>query len=136
MPPRTRPGTTKTMGKAEPKSRSKAKAASERADKDQQEQVDEGSWPRNADGSPMAKIEFSAAELIPNGQFANVSVGPAKATVFVDLDSDTPFSDAQKQNLAAALNELADVVGLDVIGVQRNLVHESLQEQIASDNNK
>ena len=133
--PRSNPRVAKTMGTRDTKSRSKAKAASQRADTAQQEQVDAGTWPRNADGVPMAKIEFSAAELIPNGQYANVSVGPAKATVFVDLDSDQPFSDTQKENLAKSLNELADLLSVDVIGVQRNLVHESLQEQVSANSN-
>jgi hypothetical protein len=132
---RTRPGTAKSAGKAEPKSRAKAETAHKRSDDQQQEVLDSGGWPRNPDGSPMTRIEIAAAELIPTGQFANVSVGPAKIVHFINANDPEPISDAQKENIARGLNELAEVVEADVIAVQRNLVHESLQEQIASNGN-
>jgi len=87
----------------------------------------------------MVKILMTASELIPTGQYANVSVGPAQITAFVDQDRVTLdehgkeipyFTEEQRGTLAKALNELAEIVEADVVAVQRNLVLESLQEQI------
>lgn len=128
--PRTDPARAKTMGQAEPKSRQQAKFAAERA-QEIRDTLDEETWPMNDQGTPMMKVTMTAAELIPNGKFANVSVGPAQITTMIDPDKPDNFTDEQKENAAKALNELAEIVGLDVIGVQRVLVQESLAEQIS-----
>jgi hypothetical protein len=125
---------SKTIGKSDSKSGAKAKSSSEGAI-NQLKSVDSESWPRGEDGKPMAKLTMTAAELIPTGQYANASIGPAQITVFVDLSkagTDSYYSDAEKGVLAMALNELAEVVEADVVSVQRNLVLESMQSQVSS----
>jgi hypothetical protein len=117
-------------GKADTQSRAKAENAAKHADAQQTDT----SWPLGANGRPMARIEFSASELIPTGQYANVSVGPARITAFVDLhravdDGEAYFSQPERDNLVKAVNELAEMVERDVVAVQRNLVLESIQEQ-------
>jgi hypothetical protein len=96
--------------------------------------TDAESWPRNANGRPMMKISMTASELIPHGQYANVSVGPAQITAFIDPEREIEidgmyFTEKERETVGQALNELAEVVEYDVISVQRNLVLESLQEQ-------
>lgn len=124
-------------GTPDSQSRSKADKAADR-NVAQQPDTDQ-SWPRGIRGRPMAKIEFSASELIPTGQYANVAVGPARITAFVDLDhkgdpEDGIFSKQELQILAQASNELAETVEGSVVAVQRNLVLESLQEQMSNGN--
>jgi hypothetical protein len=133
--PRQRPGSVSPppVGKSDQGSRPKAEAAEKRA-KQQSEMVDAEAWPRGKSGRPMAKIEMAASELVPTGQYANVSIGPARITAFVDLDRDVNggyFTDTERETLTKALNELAEVVERDVISVQRSLVLESMQEQIS-----
>lgn len=125
-------------GTADTKSRAKAEAAAERS-ATQQPDSDQ-SWPRGIRGRPMAKAEFAASELIPTGQYANVAVGPARITVFVDLDrviedGDSYFSTQEQANLVKAINELAEMVERDVVAVQRNLVLESIQDQLSQNGN-
>lgn len=118
-PPGTNPGT---------QSRLKAEKAVKQSDAQQMEPV----WPLTVGGRPMCRIEFSAAELIPTGDYANVSVGPARITAFVDLDraiadDQAYFSNPERANLVKAINELAEMVEGDVIAIQRNIVLEALQ---------
>lgn len=125
-------------GTADTKSRAKAEAAADRATA-QHPDTDQ-SWPRGIQGRPMAKIEFSASELIPTGQYANVAVGPARITAFVDLDrgvedGESYFSSQEQSNLVKATNELAEMVERDVVAVQRNLVLESIQDQLSQNGN-
>ena len=75
-------------------------------------------WPVDDDGNPMAQISFTASELIPTGQFANVVVGPVTVTKFV-----------KDEKLAKQINELAEMVEADCIAEQRVLVLESLQAE-------
>jgi hypothetical protein len=116
-------------------SRAKAESAAKRA-RDNTDAA-ELSWPTNASGKPLAKITMTASELIPTGQYANVSVGPAQITAFVDLDrtSEKYFSDQENETLTKAMNELAEIVERDVIAVQRNIVLESIQEQLTQNGN-
>lgn len=139
MATRANPRQAKTIGKPDQGSRAKAKAATERSQEHQQ-LVDSEAWPRGVDGHPMVKITMMASELIPTGQYANVSIGPAQITAFIDQDrvlkaddgETLPyFSEQQREAMAAALNELAEIVEGDVVAVQRNLVLENLQEQLA-----
>lgn len=123
-------------GKPDQKSRAKAEAA---ADRTLAQQSDD-SIPRGVKGRPMARIEFSASELIPTGQYANVAVGPARIIAWVDLDREIDegekfFSEAEASNLVKATNELAEMVERDVVAVQRNLVLESIQEQLSQNGN-
>lgn len=124
------------VGKADTQSRAKAETAARRSNEQNGELEP---VPMGVGGRPMAKIIFSASELIPTGQYANVSVGPAQVHAFVDLDrqleDDGYFSTSEKQTLVAALNELAEVVERDVVAVQRNLVLESIQEQLSTNGN-
>jgi len=136
-PTRTNPAQSETIGAAEPKSRQKAESARKRTDA--LTPIAPDGWPVNENGRPLAKITLTAAELIPNGQFANVSVGPAQITTFIDPDrvlgdDESYFSDDEMETYAAAMNQLAEVVEIDVVGVQRNLVMESIQEQIGNGN--
>lgn len=125
---------SKTIGKSDSKSGAKAKSSSEGAI-NQLKSVDSESWPRGEDGKPMAKLTMTAAELIPTGQYANCSIGPVQITAFVDASKASEgsyYSDAEKETLSKALNELAEVVESDVVAVQRNLVLESMQSQVSS----
>jgi hypothetical protein len=123
-------------GKPDTQSRAKAESAARQADAQQPEHV----WPMGVQGRPMARIEYSAAELIPTGQYANVSVGPARITTFVDLDRDVAdgeafFSASERANLVKAVNELAEMVEGDVVAVQRSIVLDSIQEQRSANGN-
>lgn len=117
-------------GRADQQSRAKASQAHERTAEMVKQSA--SSWPTGIDGKPMAQIEIGFAELIPTGQYANVSVGPAKVTIFVDLargNEDMPyFTESEKETITKSANELADMMGRDVIGVQRNLVVESISD--------
>lgn len=79
---------------------------------------------------------MTAAELIPTGQFANVSIGPAQVTTFIDQarvlqEQESFFSDDERATLVQALNELAEIVEGEVVAVQRDLVLSSMQQQLA-----
>ena len=130
--PRTNPRLAKKLGTPDTKSRAKAESAAKRTN-EQVETVDSEGWPRNPAGMPMVKVTMTASELIPTGQYANVSVGPAQITAYVDPDAEEIFDDQQRANLAKALNDLAEIVEADVVAVQRVLVLESLQQQVSSD---
>lgn len=126
------------LGTPDTQSRAKAEKAVDRTSA-QQPDTDQ-SWPRGIRGRPMAKIEFSASELIPTGQYANVAVGPVRITAFVDLDravvdGETFFSAKEQSNIVKATNELAEMAERDVVAVQRNLVLESIQEQLSQNGN-
>ena len=131
--PRTNPRQAKKLGNPDTKSRAKAESAQKRAN-EQTETVDSDGWPRNAAGKPMVRITMTASELVPTGQYANVAVGPAQITMFVDPDDAEILTEHQRTNLAKALLDTAEIVEADVIAVLRNLVLESLQEQVASGN--
>jgi hypothetical protein len=121
-------------GTPDTKSRGKAEQAAQRT----RENVEaaELSWPTNGSGKPLVRVTMTASELIPTGQYANVSVGPAQITAFVDLDrrDEKYFDEAESETLTKAMNELAEIVERDVIAVQRNIVLESMQEQISNGN--
>lgn len=117
-------------------SRARAQTAADRAVAQQPEDA----IPRGRKGRPMARIEFSASELIPTGQYANVSVGPARVVAWIDLDrevsdGDTYFTKQETENLVKALNELAEKVEYDVVAVQRNVVLENLQDDSRQNGN-
>lgn len=142
---RPRPGSKSDNGKSDQKatlpasgtpdtgSRAKAESAARRANV-QAEMVDGDGHPRGSNGTPMAKIVFAASELVPTGQYANVSVGPAQIHLYIDLDRSVSDDEAylnerERSILVKSLNELAEVVEAEVIAVQRNIVLESLQTQ-------
>jgi hypothetical protein len=140
--PRTNPFLAKTTGKADTGSRKKADNAALRADQEiarvQEKPLSNGNGhgvPVNANGTPLMQAEMSAAELVPTGQYANVSVGPARLHFWIDpdrelADGESYFSERQRATIAQALNEAAELVEADVIAIQRNLVMESLQQQV------
>jgi hypothetical protein len=131
--PRARPGTPPpAIGAADTKSRAKAESAANRNVGLVEEM---GGVPMGVGGRPMARLRMTASELVPTGQYANVSVGPAMIDVYVDLDRDingSYFTEDERNVMVTALNELAEVVERDVVAVQRSLVMESMQEQLAS----
>src|SRR5436190_17023922 len=130
---RSNPFLAKKMGKGDTNSRSKAEKAADQTNERTEIAVGNDSvWPTNDQGRPLARVTMTASELIPTGQYANVSVGPAQITMFIDPDSDQPLTPEQAENVGKALNVLAEIVEVDVVAVQRNLVLESLQQQIAS----
>jgi hypothetical protein len=129
-PTRTAPEVTQTLGQTDKQSRQKASKAAERA-----VAMTEDPMPLAADGHPLTMIEISAAELIPHGQYANVSVGPARIRHWIDARVTGEIPDTVKANIAQALNQLAEVAAFDVIGVQRTLVLESLQSQVEQEKN-
>jgi hypothetical protein len=123
----------KGLATQDTKSGAKAKAAHDKTVKDL-EAVNSDSWPRGSTGEPMMKIVMTAAELVPTGQYANVSIGPVQITAFVDEkrkleDGESYFTHGERATMAQALNELAEVVEGDVVAVQRNIVLENLQEE-------
>lgn len=136
---RTAAATTATMGTADKGSRAKAEAAHERANDEVQRGLKNpalpaAGWPVNANGTPLIPAEMAAAELIPTGQYANVSVGPARIHFLIDPDrvlgeGESYFTPEQRETISKAMNEAAELVEVDVIAVQRNLTLESIQEQ-------
>lgn len=87
-------------------------------------------WP-TVNGRPMVKIQMQASELVPTGQYANVAVGPAVITAFIDPLEEDGFSEDWKVNVAKSINQLAEIVERDVVAVQRNLVQLSLEKQVS-----
>lgn len=131
----TNPFIAKTAGKADTGSKAKAKAAHERTEQAVNNYVN-AEWPRNEFGKPLIRISMAASELIPTGQYANVSVGPCQITAFIDPDREigdeqdaTYFTLEERATIAQASNELAEIVEGDVVAVQRNIVLESMQQQ-------
>jgi hypothetical protein len=59
-------------------------------------------WPVDEDGKPLTLISFASAELVPTGNYANVTVGPASATKFV--------KNGDQKELAKSISELAEPV--------------------------
>lgn len=113
-----------TIGKSDTKSREKASNANRRANALASQET---TWPVNENGQPLAKLTMSAAELCPTGQYANVSIGPAQITIFVDPTKKDQWENDELENVAKALNELAAVIEQDVVAVQRALVMQNLQ---------
>jgi hypothetical protein len=132
-PKRTSKPVSKTIGRAQPKSRAQADAAVARSDEVQP--ASEG-WPLTPDGRPMAKLEMSASELLPTGQFANVSVGPGRLTLFIDPQEEGGIRQEEQDTIAKAMNQMSDLIQIDVIAVQRNLVLEGIQSDNTSDDDK
>lgn len=128
-PARTSPGVTKSVGRPDTKSRSKADTSTARAKATTT--AEPGAIPTAADGYPLVKVSIAAAELIPTGQYANISVGPATIEWYIDPRETDPIPEEEIANAAKALNQLAELVEIDVIAVQRNLVLESMQSQVA-----
>lgn len=141
MAERSNPFLQKTQGKGDKGSRQKADKAADQIDEEVKRISDDsqppdagGSWPVNANGVPLLKAEMSAAELIPTGQYANVTVGPCRIHFLIDpdrplRDDEGYFTPQQRATIAAALNEAAELVESDVVAVQRNLVLEAMQQQ-------
>lgn len=120
-------------GEPDTQSRAKAERSADRATRQQPEER----WPTTPDGRPLTRIEFSASELIPTGQYANVSVGPARITTFIDPlraveEGESYFQAGERENIVKAMNELAEMVEGEVVAVQRNIVLESIQEQLSN----
>lgn len=138
MSEKTNPFLSKSIGKPDTGSRGKAEKASKRAN---EEIVNEksDSWPTAPSGLPYVKAEMAASELIPTGQYANVSIGPVRLHFLIDPgivlqdENGGPtsfFSPQQRATIAQALNEAAEIVEVDVCAVQRNLIMESMQQQL------
>lgn len=122
----------RTAGTPEKQSRQKAEFSKDRSNEvNKTAEPGEFGVPLTADGRPMVRILATAAELIPTGQFANVSVGPAQIVAYIDPRNPEPFTDKELENIAKAVNTLTELAGVDVIGVQRTLVLESLQENVS-----
>jgi len=131
-PKRTSKPVSSTIGRAQKGSRAQADAAVARSDAN----ATGGDWAFTPDGRPMVKLEMSASELLPTGQFANVSVGPGRLTLFIDPQQDGGIPQEEQDNIAKAMNQMSDLVQIDVIGVQRNLVLESIQSDNSNEDDK
>lgn len=107
----------KAPAKAPPKAPPKRGTSVER--KGDRKRIDSVAWPVSEDGIPMVQISFTASELIPTGEYANVTIGPVTVTKFV--------SDGDDDHLAGELNHLAELVESDCIAEQREIVIESIQ---------
>lgn len=123
----------RTAGTPEKQSRQKAEAAKDRSNEVNKtgDPTEQTAVPLTADGRPMVRILATSAELIPTGQFANVSVGPAQIIAYIDPRNPKPFTDEELENIAKAVNVLSELVEVDVVGVQRTLVLENLQENVS-----
>lgn len=129
------PGRPSDIGKADQGSRGKAEKAAQRTN--QQNPV--SSIPFNANGKPMIEATMTASELLPTGQYANVSVGPCQLRTLIDPDRTIEydeegeplpyFAKEERDVMIKALHEMAEIIEADVIAVQRNLVLENLQEE-------
>lgn len=128
-PSRTNAETTKTLGKGSVKSGAKSKSATDASTKNDVELM----VPLAPDGKPLVMIEMAASELIPTGDFANITVGPARIRAWIDPREDEPLTSKELENIAKATNHLAEVVEVDVVAVQRNLVLENMQSQTTED---
>lgn len=111
----------KAPAKAPPKAPPRRGAAVEK--KGNRTKVDSITWPVGEDGLPMAQISFTSSDLIPTGEYANVTIGPVTITKFIPASADA----------AKELNALADIVEGDVIAEQRELVMDQLQADAKSD---
>lgn len=47
-----------------------------------------GGWPVDGEGNPLAQITYAVSNTVPTGDYANVVVGPAAVTKFVDDNAD------------------------------------------------
>ena len=133
---RTNPFISKSVGKGDTGSRKKAENASEKANEEVRvAENEQNGWPLGANGTPMVKAEMAASELVPTGQYANVTIGPCRLHFFIDADreladGESYFTEVQRATMAKALNEAAELVEADVVAVQRSLVLESIQSQM------
>jgi hypothetical protein len=85
--------------------------------------------PVNSNGEPLVKIQVAAAELVPTGQYSNVSIGPVQITMWIDPD-EKELDSKRLANIAQQVNQAAFVIEKDVVAVQRNLVLQSMQEAL------
>lgn len=71
-------------------------------------------------GLPLIEISVCASELIPTGEYANVTVGPVRMTKFIrdPLDDDV---------LVEMINDMCELIEIGVVAEQRELVLQSLQ---------
>lgn len=103
------------------KSRPKATNGTARRDEDVRTER-QGGIPIGSNGLPMIEISFTASDLFPTGDYANVVVGPATATRWIE-DTDPESTD----HISSGLNKLAEAVEIDVIAEQREIVLTNLQ---------
>ena len=80
----------------------------------------EDGWPVDEKGVPMVKISFATSNLVPTGNYANVTVGPAQATTFVP---DT----GNEEDLARSISDLANPVEL-ALGFRRKQILDELEK--------
>jgi hypothetical protein len=133
--PRVPKPAAKGIAQEEPKSRQKAKLAADTGKQQMdlaERSASEGGPPLTADGRPLAKITVAGAELIPHGQFANISCGPAMFEIWVDPLDEEPVSDEMASGIAKAANKVFDALYGDVLSVQRALIQKAIDEQAAA----
>lgn len=113
-----------TRTKKSPASRAKKKPAAKstrpagRSKAVRRPAVGDVNWPLDPDGVPMIQISFAASDLVPTGEYANVTVGPAVATRFVQ--------DGDDDHIAGEITNLAHIVE-GVVGAERVNVLRMLQ---------
>lgn len=123
-----------SIAQEEPKSRQKAKVAADRGKQQAdlaERSATEAGPPMTSDGRPLSKITVAGAELIPHGQFANISCGPAMFEIWVDPLDEEPVSDELAAGLAKAANKVFDALYGDVLSVQRALIQQAIEQQAA-----
>lgn len=74
------------------------------------------SWPVDENG-PLVKISIAVSELVPTGNYANVTIGPAQATKFVP--------NASKEDLVKEFEALSEIVE-ESLGSRRAAILEEL----------
>ncbi len=123
-PTRTSPEVSTTISSESTKSRQKANATAKRNEPHIEN-------PLVIDGKRYVEVSFAAAELIPHGDWANISLGPAYIKMLVDPDDPNGIPQEQRENIARAVNEVAETVMGDILGLQRNIVLEALGKDVS-----
>jgi hypothetical protein len=135
-PDRVAPEVAETLAEPQQQSGPKAKAAVESANRSTRTADPSEAGPVLApSGQPYARVLATASDLIPTGDYANVTIGPAQIMMWVDPGDPNGVSQETLDNLARVLNQLTETVSVDVVGVQRTLVIEGLQQQLAGEGN-
>jgi hypothetical protein len=123
------------LATAEERSRQKANVAADTGKQQialaERSSQQSGGVPLTPDGRPMVKITVSGAELIPHGQFANISCGPCMFEVWVDPLDEEPVHPTVAQGIAKAANTLFDALYGDVLSVQRGHIDEAIKQEHA-----
>lgn len=77
-------------------------------------------WPTDTEGKPMVMISMSAQELVPTGNYANVTIGPATVVKFVE--------DGAEDEIREDILTLSTKIIEPALGERREAVLAALQQ--------